>query len=426
MQKGIKTRLIIHEMLFSLKNNLSTYDELLKKNILKNSFSASDIAMIQNVVLSSMRNNYNIITMLEKYVDKKINTDTYLLLLSAITQLIYLEFKDYAVVNSMVEIAKNKNIKTSPGLINAVLKKIIKEKNLLHNIKPNKKNLPNWFLKQIPDWDKNLIENFLSNIIIKPDLHIVFKNKNYLDKFNIERDHKDIQTSEISLCVKNSKKISELPRYIKGEWWVQDFSTMMPLYYSSNLINKDVIDLCAAPGGKSFQVLSAGGNLDINEINIKRAKILQENLNRLKFYNKINIIDSLKMKINKKYDIIIIDAPCSSVGTIRKNPEILFRKNNIDVSKFISYQEMLLKKAKELSKKNSEIIYMVCSFFDSETTKQVDKFLKENKNFMLKKFSQVKDNPIVNSDGCIKVLPSKLKNGVLIDGFFAAKLIRND
>jgi len=205
-----------------------------------------------------------------------------------------------------------------------------------------------------------------------------------------------------------------------------DFSSMLPIFLCKELKNKKIIDLCAAPGGKTFQSLSKKNKLTIIEKNKERAKILNLNLKRLNFSNYINIMDALNTDERKKYDVILIDAPCSSVGTIRKNPEIFVRKKSEDIKKYIRIQKKLLNKSVKLSNKNSLIIYMVCSFLEEETTGQINDFLKLNKNFYIEKFDTPAYKKLIDDFGYINIFPKTFNNQVKIDGFFAAKIKRND
>ena len=428
MSKGIKTRLSIHLILKALKNNTSNYDKILKKEININKFSPRDTNFVQAVVLDSLRFNIHIKIIIEKYSNKKVNEDSYLLLLSAITQLIFLDFKDYAVINSTVELSKNKSISTYSGFINAILKKIIKDKDLLKKTLININCLPDWFLKEVKYLDVKVLNRFIKILIERPHLHLVFKKNSDLKEFikEININENTIVTSEKSLAIVEASKIENLPRYNKGEWWVQDYSAMLPLQLIENLENKNIIDLCAAPGGKTFQALASKGNLKIVEKNIHRAKILKENLSRLQFDNSIDIEDALQINEKNKYDIILLDAPCSALGTIRKNPEIFFRKKDLDINKYIEIQKNLLNKAAKLTKKNSEIIYMVCSFLENETTTQINNFLKLNKNFSIKKFNSKENIDLIDERGFIKTMPSIINKKIRIDGFFAARLRKND
>ena len=192
---------------------------------------------------------------------------------------------------------------------------------------------------------------------------------------------------------------------------------------------QEVIDMCAAPGGKSLQALSSGAITDLIEISPKRSIVLRNNLNRLNYKNIITTKDALKIPNLKKYDYVLIDSPCSSIGTIRRHPEIFFRKSTPNLEELLLKQEKLLNKAKHFLKKNGKIIYMVCSFLPIETTLQINKFLNKNTNFSIDKFILNSDNKdlkeLIDNNGYIKIVPKYFKK-FNIDGFFAAKLIKND
>ena len=131
MQKGINTRFIVYKILFSLKISNSNYDDIFNKYITEYNLSLRDKKMIHNITLTSMRFDIYAKKILRRYIKKKINIKQYILFLSAITQIVFLDFKEYAVVNSTVELSKNKQINIHSGFINAVLKQIIKDKKLL-------------------------------------------------------------------------------------------------------------------------------------------------------------------------------------------------------------------------------------------------------------------------------------------------------
>ena len=264
-------------------------------------------------------------------------------------------------------------------------------------------------------------KDFIFSILQKPNLHLVFK-KSVSKIFNTL---KTIQTSEKSLIFLESSEIEKIPEFKDGKRWVQDYAAMLPLYLLNKINDKKIIDMCAAPGGKSFQAISLKADLDMLEINYKRAKQLENNLDRLGYNNGVTIKDSLDVNENKKYDIVLIDAPCSSVGTLRRHPEIFFRTKQPDLKFLVKKQNDLLSKAKNILNKNGIIVYMVCSFLPIETTLQVNNFLKENNNFTIDKYYSDKNKELVNIDGFINIVPRQFEN-FLIDGFFAAKLIKND
>ncbi len=418
MIKGVKIRFEIHNILFSIyKFNKTLNDSLIKKQI--NKQKKEDIAFLYNVTLNSMRLHLHCLKIIDKFIKKKLRDQEKILLISAITQIVFLNFKDYAVINCSVEIAKK--LKLYPGIINATLKKIAKNKNDLKQIKINFSDLPLWFQKKtsfMSDYNK---KQFLENFHKEPNIHIVFKDEEKFKKF----DAKLFKTSMISGFLLDEKNFQNRISFINGDWWVQDFSSFLPLH-NFNKINKDkvLLDACAAPGGKSFQILSKKLNVILNDKSKNRIQTLKTNLKRLKLSAKILNQDFIRFENKREYDVIIIDAPCSAIGTIRRNPEIFFKNKGPNFDKLLSLQENMLKKASFLLNTNGFIIYMTCSFLKIETINQVEKFLKLNKNFMLSNF-ELKENKKNYSKFIKNNFMITIPNTIFdynIDGYFAAFL----
>ena len=155
-----------------------------------------------------------------------------------------------------------------------------------------------------------------------------------------------------------------------------------------------------------------------------RIQTLKANLKRLKLNAQILNEDFIQFDNKKKYDVIIIDAPCSAIGTIRRNPEIFFKNRGPNFNELVSLQENMLKKASFLLNTNGFIIYMTCSFLKIETIDQVEKFLKLNNDFLLSSF-RLKENKsnyskLIKNDFMITI-PNIIFN-YNIDGYFAAFL----
>ena len=421
MKKSVEIRKKIFEILFEIYQKSLNFDESYL-NFTKNIFiKDEDRAMILNVVLNSMRYNFFINKILKDYLSKRTSIKIRILLISAICQLLYLNFKDYAVTYDTVEIAKIK--KLNPGLINSLLKNIIKSKEKINKNTADYSSIPDWFLKE-PRINKNNIKDIISNFSNEPSLHLVFKNKKYLDYFNQET----IKTTDNSAFFTKKKKISEIKDFDKGYWWVQDFASMLPIYLSPELKSKKIIDLCAAPGGKAFQILSQNTDVLLNDISSKRIKLLEDNLKRLRFDTKITNINLLNFRETEKFEVVVLDSPCSGIGTIRRNPEILFKKNMPDIEKLVNIQKKLINKASKLLKKRGILIYMVCSFFYEETKNIKKFFLENNKNFSQIEFTENKKklvNIFVDDEGDISCLPGTYKENK-IDGFYSVKFIKND
>ena len=418
MMKGLKIRFEIHNILFSIyKFNKTLNYSSIQKQISKQ--KKEDISFLYNVTLNSMRLHIHCLKIIDKFIKKKLRDQEKILLISGITQIVFLNFKEYAVINCSVEIAKK--LKLYPGLINSTLKKIAKSKNDLKKIKIKFSDLPLWFQKKtsfLSEYDK---KKFLENFHKEPDIHIVFKDEKKLKEF----ENKLLKTSMISGFLIDEKNFQNLNSFINGDWWVQDFSSFLPIYNFEEINQNEIfLDACAAPGGKSFQILSKKSNVTLNDKNKNKIQTLKSNLKRLRFRAEILNKDFIQFDNNKKYDVIIIDAPCSAIGTIRRNPEIFFKNKGPDFKQLLSLQENMLEKASCLLNMNGFIIYMTCSFLKIETFDQVEKFLKLNNNFLSVDF-KLKENKsdyskLIQNNFMI-TMPNIIFN-YNIDGYFAAFL----
>ena len=421
MRKSVKIRKIIFEILYEIHKRSINYDESLTLFTKKISLNEQERSMIYNVTLNSMRNALYIKNILKLYLKKRTSFKIKILLISAITQIFYLDFKNYAVTNDTVEIAKIK--KLNPGLINALIKNLIFNSKDINKQKLDYSSIPNWFVKEC-NKTKIDVKNILNNVSSEPSLHLVFKNKKFLNNFR----EPHVKTTLNSAFILENKKIKNIESYQNGNWWVQDFASMLPIYLSPEFKNKKILDMCSAPGGKAFQVLSYNNDLILNDINPKRLRLLSENLKRLNFKCELTNFDALKIQQEQIFDVVILDAPCSGIGTLRRHPEILFKKKPPDIKSLINLQINLVNRAAKFLKKQGVLIYMVCSFFHEETKAIKENFLENNKNFSHNKFYLDTKNDykkFIDKEGDFFCIPSTFENK-MIDGFYAVKFIKND
>ncbi len=417
MLKGEKIRFDAHNILFSIWKFNKTLEDGSIKQIYSNN-KKEDISFLNTVTLNSMRYRFHTTKIINKFVKKKLREQEYILFLSAVTQIVFLDFKEYAVINCTVEIAKK--LKIYHGFVNAVLKKIASEKKLLKNIIILFRDLPLWFVNRTKNFTNIEREIFLKNFYNKPDIHIVFKNNNKFLEFN----NKIKKTSDLSGYLLLDQDIKNIKSFKNGDWWVQDFSSFLPIHnLPIKIDNKKILDACAAPGGKAFQILAKTDQIVLNDKSKERIKILNSNLKRLNYKTTVLNQDFIEFKYNHKFDLIIIDAPCSAVGTIRKNPEIFFKRKSPNFNQLTKIQEQMLERASKLLNKNGLILYMVCSFLKVETENQINKFLKKNDNFKLCDLDVSSKNKYTKliRNKYIFTLPDKFLN-YNIDGYFGAYL----
>ena len=425
MVEGLESRQIIHSILKLIKLNSLNYEDAFIKLTAGKNLTLQNIKFIHNTTLTSIR-NYIIIKKIILDLSPKINedSDSFIILLSSITQILFLKIKEYAVVNSTVEMSKKKNVLTSYKFINGCLRSFLRKKEAYCKFNIEFSDLPKWFVEKTKNLNNSEKKIFVKSLAKQPSLHLVFRDEKCRDKYL----NYGLITSKNSLGIDRKYSIRDIPNISEGEWWVQDFSAMLPLSEINISEYEKIADVGSAPGGKLFQLLLKNKNISSFEKNSKRIVKLNENLKRLNFNLDLRTSDFLQIKNEEKFDLIVIDAPCSSVGTIKRNPEIFFKKKTPDFKYLISTQEKLLEKSSKVLKRNGTILYMVCSFLEIETTNLIKNFLKENKNYSLSAFTiKNEEAKKINTNNIyINILPSSILADVEIDGFFAVKLIKNE
>ena len=398
-----------------------------------NKLDQRDKNFVRLTILETLRRNIQIDSVIKKFLTKplkykKIKIQN--LLRISICQILFLKVSEYAVVNISVEIAKKYRFHK---LVNAILRNVCRQKKQLLNEFGNLSNLPSWILK---DLKKNLTPNEIKQIskviVEEPELNLKIK-KSFIKLKNWEAIMNGSFIESDILLTKNNGKINKLPFFHEGLWWVQGLSSSLPVKCLDNLFpisqrkEKKILEICAAPGGKTAQLADYGFqsiSLDISEYRINQLKI---NLDRLDYKPEIICTDFLNYNSDQKFDAILLDAPCSASGLIQKKPEILVINKETDLKKLMVEQSRLLECSKKFLKKGGYIIYCVCSINHCEGYEQIKKFLAANKNFSsVNHVESIKQYGKVISNNMLQIYPKRFKfsdniNGYL-DGFFISIL----
>jgi 16S rRNA (cytosine967-C5)-methyltransferase len=371
---------------------------------------------------------------LKKYIKKPLKQNQNIIkanLIIGASQILYMRVPKYAAVNACVELSK----KHSPHhvkFINAILRQLVRdvESENIQDLDPLI-NIPNEIINR---WKKHINNNDLKKIakqhlIIPPALDIALSAKENVDIWCKNLEGKIFGNNNIRLK-NNYGKIDDLFGYDKGAWWIQDIAAQLPskILLSSVKKNAYVIDMCAAPGGKTAQLLTNELHVTSIESNAKRAKLLKNNLKRLNLKTKLIIEDATRFKTEKLADAVLIDAPCSSTGTVRKNPDILWRlstKKNNFLNTLLPLQNSLLNAATIMVKPKGILIYSVCSLEKEEGENQIIDFIKKHSNFIIKPIHKNEidiTHEAITKEGFIRTFPYFSKELGGMDGFFIARL----
>ena len=403
------------------------------EDILINSISFSDI---KNKITAEQRHFCNMLFLtlfrqltfikkevLPQFVKKKIPHKQRCLefiLYLAVTELLFLNTPDYAVINSYTEIAKKKTNQFGANFINAILRHVSRQKEFLLK---NRHTLyfSDDFMKILKqDYTAAEIAEMENFAAIEPPLDITLKN-NISIPFD---DYLELPTGSIRLSA--NTKVKDIPGYLDGSWWVQDAAAALPVKCFSDFKGKYVLDLCAAPGGKTAQLLDAGAFVTAVDISETRLQRLKENISRLKLEKNLQLLcaDALSLQLSQKFDIILLDAPCSATGTYRRHPEILHTKTPTDVKKQALLQQKILEHSIQLLKENGILIYATCSLAKAEGERQIRQFLSHHTNFSVLPISLNGTDKMRTKEGFLRILPQHFKEFSGIDGFFIAILQR--
>lgn len=381
-----------------------------------------DQAFINMLLQTGLRHFNYIQSIIKTFTHKKNPKNsqiTFYALTLATAEFIYLNTPDYAIINTYVDIVKKHQNKYIAGFTNAVLRKICAEKQRFKQ-ENNQQFFPQEFRRLLNNsYNKKTVSAIEKASIKEPSLDLSVK-----DSFELENSQK---LPLGSIRIPNNGNITQIKGYSQGLWWVQDFSSALPVNLLNNLTEKKVLDVCSAPGGKTAQLLAKGAKVTAIDISASRLKRLEENLSRLNLQTEATICaDALSWLDNcqdELFDIVLLDAPCSATGTLRRHPELVHIKNLKDVEQMANIQNQMLKKAIHTIKKGGKLIYCTCSLSKQEGEQQISAFLQQHPEFKTSIINlPLELQELKTPEGWIRILPSHLNQFGGADGFFIAIL----
>ncbi len=342
----------------------------------------------------------------------------------AAVQLVFLGTPAHAAVSTAVNLAADRRETAGYGkLINAVARKIAKLGESATQKLPARADTPAWLWRS---WERAYGPQQTRAIADahtrEAPLDIQLKNpddaKAWADRLEAE------VLFDGTLRLNGPRDVTSLPGFTEGDWWVQDVAASLPARLLGDVSGKTVYDLCAAPGGKTLQLAARGANVTAVDISAPRLARVSENLSRTGLKAEIVAEDALRWKAPGKADAVLLDAPCSATGTIRRHPDIPWLKTETDIEALTSLQARMIDKALTLVKPGGMLVYCVCSLQREEGERQARQALDRHPS--LARVPVTKDeiaglDQAVNREGDLRTLPSMLADKGGMDGFFAAR-----
>ncbi|MEB3207905.1 MAG: transcription antitermination factor NusB, partial [Synechococcus sp.] len=250
------------------------------------------------------------------------------LLRIAAAQIAFMNVPDYAVVDSAVRLAEAAGMARQKGFVNAVLRRIAENhRDWIARQDPARLNTPDWLMKLwIADYGLRTAAEIAAANMSEAPLDISLKNPAMMQHWSKTLEASILATGSLRLA--SGGLVTRLPGFDDGMWWVQDAAASLPAQLFGDVSGRRVLDMCAAPGGKTAQLLAMGAHVTALDRSTKRLQRLQENLRRLRLEDNVTIeaADAAAWQSPQPFEYILLDAPCTATGTIRRHPDVLYMK----------------------------------------------------------------------------------------------------
>ena len=440
---GLVARTIAADILDGVLQRRRPLDEQIEDQATLRVLAERDRAFTRRLIATVLRRLGTLRFVLSKMLERGLppgapHVESALLLGAA--QILFLDVPDHAAVDLSVRIVqRDRRAARYAGLVNAVLRRTTREgRQILENLDPVEHDTPPWLLQR---WTNAYGADTARAIAVanarEPALDVSVKNdpQRWAERL---KGHA-LPTGSVRLVPHGP--VTQLPGFEEGEWWVQDAAAALPARLLGDVRGLRVADLCAAPGGKTAQLASAGAHVVAVDRSQDRLMRLKENLARLKLAAETVAADAADWKA-EPFDAILLDAPCSSTGTIRRHPDVPWLKAESELPALVALQEALLKNAVSLLKPGGVLVYCTCSLEPEENDGVIGKLLADRNDLKRSAIaaSEVAGRAeLLNSIGDLRTLPCHFADLHLsdpedpdserrlsgLDGFYAARIVKN-
>ncbi|UZE49567.1 RsmB/NOP family class I SAM-dependent RNA methyltransferase [Rhodopseudomonas sp. P2A-2r] len=436
---GLAARRIAADILDGVLQKHRTLDEQLEgagAHPGLKALSDRDRALMRRLVATILRRLGTLGHVLGKLLDKGIPTDApraQSALLIGAAQILWMDVPDHAAVDLSVRMVQSdRRAAKYAGLVNAVLRRCAREgQPLIDEIAGQSLDVPPWLMAR---WTAHYGEETARAIAValshEPSLDLTVKSEAAAWATRLHGEV--LPTGSVRTLLQGS--VTMLPGFSDGQWWVQDAAAALPARLFGDIKGKAVVDLCAAPGGKTAQLIHAGAHVTAVDRSQNRVARLRENLARLSLEAETFVADGAEWQPaagHGGFDAVLLDAPCASTGTIRRHPDVAWLKQESDIILLTALQRRLLKNAVTVLKPGGTLVYCTCSLEPEEGEHAIADLLATDSSMRRAPIdpSEVAGlAEIVTPDGDLRTLPCHLPHDDPrlggLDGFYAARLVK--
>ncbi len=392
-----------------------------------------DKAFCRMLVATTLRRLGQIDELIAKASDKPGSTNLMLqnILRLGAAQILFMNVPDHAAVDTSVRLADAHAMDRQKAFVNGVLRNLTRVgKEWLARQDECRLNTPEWLLKiWIQDYGLKTAAEIAKAHLTEAPMDITIKDESSRNHWGSE-----LKASQIgcgTLRRMGGGAVHEMPGFDDGQWWVQDASAAIPVHLFGDVKGQVVIDLCAAPGGKTMQLAAMGARVTALDRSAQRLKRLEENLQRLRLSEHVEIVVSdaahWRPANGEAPKFILVDAPCSATGTIRRHPDVPHLKTPRDIEGLVSVQERILENAFDMLAPGGVLVYCVCSLQKAEGERQIERLLAARAD--ASKIAITAEDvggldECVTEDGDVRILPFHQAAAGGMDGFFISRLTK--
>lgn len=393
---------------------------------------ARDRALVRAILVTALRHRRTIAAILARRLEKPLPANATALshiLHVAAAQVLFLDVPDSAAIDLAVTHAKEdpRTVRFS-GLVNGVLRTLARVKDTeLPEVMAATADAPDWFVGRLTAaYGTETTRKILAAHRHEAPVDFTVKS----DPASWAEQLGGIVLPTGSVRVERlAAPVPELPGFAEGAWWVQDAAAALPARLLGAVRGLRVADLCAAPGGKTAQLVLAGAEVTAIDTSRNRLARLRQNLDRLNLSAEVVQADLLEYQPSALFDAVLLDAPCSSTGTVRRHPDVPWIKTQDDIAKLADLQRRLLESAVRLARPGGTIVFSNCSLDPEEGEALLAAFLADRPDIALDpvrtgEFSGI--DAFLTAQGTLRTTPADLDLGSPglsgLDGFFAARL----
>jgi len=340
-------------------------------------------------------------------------------------QLLFLDTPPHAAVATAVDLAQERRHGPHKKLVNAVLRRLGREGRALAKAQDAARlNTPDWLWEAwVKAYEEPTCRRIAEAHLSEAPLDITVKEDaaGWAKKLGA----RILPTG--SLRRPPGGTVTDLPGFGEGAWWVQDAASALPANLLRDIKGRSIIDLCAAPGGKTAQLANRGAVVTAVDRSEKRLARLSENLGRLGLTAELIAADAVTWRPSQLAEMVLVDAPCAATGTIRRHPDVARLKKPDDVAKLTGVQDRLLMAALEMTASGGTVVYCSCSLLPQEGPERIEPLISAGgavRREPMKPSEVGGMKELISAEGDLRTLPCHLPEQGGMDGFYAARLIK--